>query len=87
MGFDERKELLLKNYKDYFEILDIDMQTRALDFVPQEQWQETLLKNLKNAIECDRLIAETTAYAFHDWYKSSYERKLEIYNRIMEGVK
>ena len=86
-GYNEIKEILEREYADYFEILDLDMQIRNLFFIPQEQWQEILLKNLKNHMECDKIISQTTGLSFHQFYKDQYEKKLKIYNKIMEGVK
>lgn len=84
LGYKEVKELLKKEYADYFEILDLNMATYDLQGLPQERWKEELLKKLKNHMWCDELLANNTAFAWHDFYKKEHERKLKVYNKILE---
>ena len=84
LGYKEVKELLKKEYADYFEILDLKDTAFRLQALPQEKWKEELLKKLKHYMWCDELIANNTAYAWHDFYKKEHERKLKVYNKILE---
>ena len=82
LSFNEIKEILLKEYTKYFEILDIDMQTRQLIYIPREEYKKKLDENLDHYMQCEKKIANIEALQDHEFIKKQYEKKLEIYNEI-----
>lgn len=85
-SFDEIKKILLKNYPKYFEILDIDFQTRCLMYVPNADYEKELKKNLKCKIDGERIIAENKGLRDYEFNKFLYQEHLKIYKEIL-GVK
>ena len=85
-SFDEIKKELLRKYPKYFEILDIDFQTRCLMYLSNADYKKELDKNLKHKIECEKIIAENKGLRDYEFNKFLYQEHLKIYKEIL-GVK
>lgn len=86
-SYEEIKEILLRDYPKYFDILDLDMQIRGLFGVKQENYKEQLDKNLDNYMDCSKIVANNEGLRDHEWLKQEYERLLNIYNDIKNTYK
>ena len=86
-SFDEIKKELLKKYPRYFEILDIDFQTRCFMYMPDGvDYEKELNKNIRHKLECERVIAKNEGLRDHEFNKFLYQKHLEVYKEII-GVK
>lgn len=85
-SFNEIKEILLKKYPKYFEILDIDFQVRCLMYLPDDvDYKKELDKNLRCKIDGERIIAENKGLRDYEFNKFLYKEHLRIYKEIVEG--
>lgn len=83
-SFGEIKELLMKEYPRYFEILDIDFQARCLMYKPDYvDYKKELDKNMRHKLECEKVIAESKGLRDYELNKTLYERHLKIYKEII----
>lgn len=82
-SFNEIKEILLKNYPKYFEVLDINFQARCLMYIPDADYKKELDKNLRHKINGERAIAQNKGLRDHEFNKFIYEEHLKIYKEIM----
>lgn len=85
-SFNQIKEMLLKKYPKYFEILDIDFQTRCLMYLPNTDYKKELDKNLKCKMECEKTLAENKGLRDYEFNKFLYQEHLKTYKEIL-GVK
>lgn len=83
-SFNEIKEMLLKDYPKYFEVLDIDFQARCLMYLPENaDYKKELDKNLLNKLDGERIIAENKGLRDYEFNKFLYKEHLKIYKEIM----
>lgn len=81
-SYDEIKEILLRDYPKYFDILDLDMQIRQLIGVDPGRYKEVLDKNLENSMDVEKTWADNKALRDHNWLERNYNRHLNTYNDI-----
>ena len=86
-SYNEIKEILLRDYPKYFDILDLDSQIRGLFGVDQENYKKQLDRNLDNYMDCSKRVADNKGLRDHDWLEQNYKRLLNIYNDIKNTYK
>ena len=86
-SFSEIKQELLRDYPKYFEVLDVDFQARCFMYLNDDtNYKKQLDKNIRNKIDCERVIAENKGLRDHEFNKFLYEKHLKIYKEILEGI-
>lgn len=83
-SFNEIKEELLRDYPKYFEVLDIDFQTRCLMYLPDgADYKKELDKNLRHKIDGEKVIAQNKGLRDYEFNNFLYKEHLKIYKEIV----